>query len=207
MELYNNLKEPIIKKIQEFKYTWEHGDDKRIFSELAFCLLTPQSRAKTCWNATKKLIQSNLLFTGDVEAIQKGLHGVRFKHKKALYIVRAREFFSTNSKIKVKAIISQFQNVFDAREWLVRNINGFGYKEASHFLRNIGKGENISILDRHILKNLLHEGVIKEIPSSLTKKRYIQVEDSMRRYADSIGIPLHHLDFVFWYKETGEIFK
>ena len=27
------------------------------------------------------------------------------------------------------------------------------YKEASHFLRNIGFGENIAILDRHILKN------------------------------------------------------
>jgi len=38
-------------------------------------------------------------------------------------------------------------------EWLVKNLTGLGYKEAGHFLRNIGSGK-IAILDRHILRNL-----------------------------------------------------
>ena len=72
---------------------------------------------------------------------------------------------------------------------------------------NIGFGENIAILDRHILKNLRLSRVIDEIPDSLSKKRYIDMENRMKDYATDIRIPLNHLDFVFWYMETGDVFK
>ena len=45
---------------------------------------------------------------------------------------------------------------------------GLGYKEASHFLRNIGLSEDIPILDRHILKNLVLLGAIDKVPSSIS---------------------------------------
>ncbi len=90
---------------------------------------------------------------------------------------------------------------------LVRNIKGFGYKEASHFLRNIGMGKDIAILDRHILKNLKRYGAIKKIPSHMSTRQYLDIEDKARRFARKIRIPLDELDLLFWSRETGEIFK
>jgi len=95
----------------------------------------------------------------------------------------------------------------EMREFLVRNIKGMGYKEASHFLRNIGLGENLAILDRHILKNLISLGVIDSIPKTLTRKKYLKIEKKMREFAKDIGIPMAHLDLVLWFKEAGLIFK
>ncbi len=87
------------------------------------------------------------------------------------------------------------------------NVNGLGYKEASHFLRNVGLGEEFAILDRHILRNLKDFGVLPEIPISLTKKRYLEIEEKVRRFSREIGIPMGELDLLLWSKETGWIFK
>ena len=84
---------------------------------------------------------------------------------------------------------------------------GIGYKEASHFLRNIGFGKEIAILDRHILKNLVLFNVIDEVPKSITKKYYHEIEDKLLNFADAINISPDHLDFLLWYKEAGEVFK
>ncbi len=109
--------------------------------------------------------------------------------------------------MNIKSQITQFKNTQEAREWLVNGVKGIGYKEASHFLRNIGFGEELAILDRHILRNLKELGVIHEIPLSLSKKKYFEIEKKMKEFSRSVNIPMSHLDLVFWYKETGEIFK
>ena len=93
------------------------------------------------------------------------------------------------------------------REWLVQNVHGIGYKEASHFLRNVGSGEGIAILDRHILKNLLKHGAIAEIPKTLTKKRYLEIEERMRAFARKVKIPMEHMDLLLWAEEAGMVFK
>ena len=49
------------------------------------------------------------------------------------------------------------------RNFIAENVKGYGLKEASHFLRNIGKSDNqIAILDRHILRNLKALDIIEE---------------------------------------------
>jgi N-glycosylase/DNA lyase len=88
----------------------------------------------------------------------------------------------------------------------VENVKGLGYKESSHFLRNIGY-RNLAILDRHILKNLEKFGAIRTIPKSLTRKQYLKLEKQFHRFADAVGIPLDELDLLFWSLETGEILK
>jgi len=57
------------------------------------------------------------------------------------------------------------------------------------------------------LKNLKGLDVIDEIPKTLTKKRYLEIERKMRKFAGDVGIPIGHLDLGFWYRETGEVFK
>jgi len=206
-KLYRQKKGEISLRLGEFKQRGLQAGDDELFSELAFCLLTPQSRAKFCWEAIMKLKEQNMLLEGSADQIKRRLHCVRFHNKKALYLVAARNLFLRNGAISIKPLLEQHDNSYECREWLVQNIKGLGYKEASHFLRNIGRGENMAILDRHILKNLNLLGVIAKIPESLSKTTYRRIETTMEKFARSIHIPFAHLDLLLWYKETGEIFK
>ena len=103
--------------------------------------------------------------------------------------------------------LEPFRSPREARAWLVAEVDGFGFKEASHFLRNIGRGEDLAILDRHILRNLIRHRVIGRMPRSLTPKRYLAIEARMRTFADQVGISLGILDLLWWSRQTGEIFK
>ncbi len=207
LKIWYEKKDEIERRLDEFKFLWKNASDDELFAELAFCLLTPQSKATVCWRAIEELHDSGILFFGSSEDIVDFLTGVRFKYTKAKNIVSARTFFSKNSKINIRGVLSQFSSPIEMREFLVANIRGMGYKEASHFLRNIGLGESLAILDRHILKNLVSLEVIEGIPKTLTKKKYLEIEEKIREFAKEIGIPMAHLDLVLWFKEAGLIFK
>jgi N-glycosylase/DNA lyase len=206
-KIYRTMQDEIVSRLDEFKGIWKDGSEESVFAELVFCILTPQSRARLCWAAVENLMNKKLLLRGNKNQITRELNGVRFKYKKAEYIVEARRQYSIDGKIAIKSRIDQFIDVYDAREWLVENVKGIGYKEASHFLRNIGLGENLAILDRHILKNLNSLGLIDKIPGPLLRERYFEIERKMYKFAEKIDIPMNQLDLVLWYKEAGEIFK
>lgn len=201
---YQSLKPQLTQRLKDFEEVGKQHD-KILFAELAFCLCTPQSKAHAGDKAIKELLRTNLLYTGNKEQIKKILvqSGVRFHHNKSKYILEARTFFK-NVSLKEQL---QTKNQFELREWLVKNIKGLGYKEASHFLRNVGIYQELCILDRHILKNLVKYKAIKTIPPTLTKKRYLAIENNMKKFAQETNIPLAHLDLLFWAEETGEIFK
>ncbi len=135
------------------------------------------------------------------------IHPVRFKNNKAEYIIKAREKFYIDNIFSIKKVLMDFPENISARYWLNDNIKGIGLKEASHFLRNIGFGKNLAILDRHILKNLIIYKIIDEIPICLSFKKYHDIENRMIDFAEKIKIDIVHLDFVLWFKETGEVFK
>ncbi len=211
-KIYQKIKPQIVARLNEFKSIWENGSEEKIFAELVFCLLTPQSKAKICWNCVENIIKKDLLINGNYKKILDNLTGVRFKYKKATFITNVQKLFVKDNHLTIKQVIlnnlnTNKKNIFKLREWLVRNIKGVGLKEASHFLRNIGFGQKIAILDRHILRNLVHYNVISKIPKSLTKKVYYDIEEKMIQFSKKIKIPIEHLDLVFWYKANNEIFK
>jgi N-glycosylase/DNA lyase len=206
--LYSPVKSLIETRLSEFKRLWKRGSQKDIFSELIFCLLTPQSKAKSCDHAVGCLLEKDLVLNGTQRQIAKELRTkTRFHNNKAGYIIEARRSFTYKGEIIIKDKIDAFRNPKDTREWLTANVKGLGLKEASHFLRNIGKGEKLAILDRHILRNLVSLGVILEVPKSISRKKYFEIEERMIEFSRRIGIPLAHLDLLLWYKETGEVFK
>ncbi|MBW6451581.1 MAG: N-glycosylase/DNA lyase [DPANN group archaeon] len=198
---YEIKKKDIKKRLDDFKKISKQDNDT-IFYELCFCLLTPQSSAVSCDKAIQKLKKDQSIESE--EKIKEALQGIRFKNNKTRYIIEAKEQFY--KKDNLKHIINNPNNQ-ESREIIVKNIKGIGYKEASHFLRNTGHGKSISILDRHILKNLKASYVIDEIPKTITKKRYIEIENKMLEFAEYISIPIEELDLLFWSKETGIIFK
>jgi len=206
-ELYRDVRPLIEKRLMEFRGIWEKGDDYAMFKEFIFCLLTPQSKAKICWDAVERMEKKSLLMNGDYREVLECLEGVRFKNKKAEYIINSRAIFLENGIPRIKPIISRFKSAEEARDFLVKDVKGMGYKEASHFLRNIGCGENLAILDRHILKNLKFLGKIKHIPQSISRRIYMELENIFLRTAEELDIPPAHLDLLLWFKESGEVFK
>lgn len=170
-------------RLKEFKQN-DH------FSELCFCILTANSRARTAIR-----IQDTLGKAGFEKAsldeirncIRENKH--RFHNNKARYIVEARK---CNIKLD--------------RGWLVENVKGLGYKEASHFLRNIGY-EDYAILDRHILRLMKEHGYIEEVPKSLTGKKYLEIEQVFKRIAKRLNMSAAELDMYMWYMKTGEVLK
>ena len=174
---------------------------------MAFCILTPQSKAKNAWQAITTLVENGLLYNGKPEEIVEFLNIVRFKNNKSRYLVELRELMTKDGKLQPKKILSEIGDTLEKRKWILKNIKGMGLKEANHVLRNLGFGENIAILDRHILRNLKSLNVISEIPKTITEKKYYEIEEKMQEYSEFSKIKMDELDLVLWYKEAGEIFK
>ena len=204
---YRKMRKQLKERLLEFREVWKESDE-RIFEEMAFCFCTPQSSAKSCFSAVDYLAKSRILFRGDQTAISKALRSnVRFHNNKSRYIIEARKTFSDHAgRLRIKDMLHHHDPLV-MREWLVKNIRGLGYKEAGHFLRNIGMGDNLAILDRHILRNMVRYGVIREVPKTLTRKTYLELEEKLRQFSRKAGIPMAELDLLFWAQETGEIFK
>jgi N-glycosylase/DNA lyase len=205
---YNDIKPAIKRRIAEFRSIVRRGNNDDIFSELCFCILTANANAVKCHEAIKELCALDLLKGAAAYRIRPKLKGrARFHNKKADYIVGARKLFKKGPRINVTDMLDA-GNVIGTRDRLVRDIKGYGYKEASHFLRNIGLGADIAILDRHVLKNLVKYGVIDSLPPSVgARKIYVSIEDRMRSFSRDIGIPMDELDLLLWSMQTGFIFK
>ncbi len=202
--LYASKKADIKKRLEELDKV-KYESNERIFAELCFCLCTPQTRALSANKAIKEFQEKGILFTGDIKEIALILEktGVRFHNNKANFIVSARNQFSRAGQMKIKGMLNT-DDLTGLRNWLADNVKGLGMKEASHFLRNIGYGSDIAIIDRHILTSALQHNVIKEIPESLSKQRYLEIEQQLKRFAALQRVSLQELDMVWW-SELGSL--
>ena len=205
--VYVKQNEAIKRALKSYKDKWENGSEEDVLAEMLFCILTPQSKARGCWSCMESIIKKKLLKTGSEKQVLAELKYPRFKYKKAKYFIEAREKFIKNGKVGIKKFMSGFKNAVEMRDWFQQNIKGYGLKEASHFLRNVGFGEDIAILDRHILRNLKKLGVIDEIPAHISLKLYHEIEEKMKVFAKKVKIPMAALDLILWAKEYGEVFK
>lgn len=206
LEINEKIKDEISLKIKEYKDAFLYNE-KDFFAEIAFCILTPQSKAKNAWKIIEILKENGLLYSGTSEELVDYLNLVRFKNTKAKRLVDLRNLLTIDKRLAAKEIIFHTKNVIEIREWLVKNVKGFGYKEASHVLRNLGFGENIAILDRHILRTLKKLDIIDEIPKTLSPSNYKKIENKMREYSKYVSISMDRLDLIFWYKQLHYLFK
>lgn len=184
-------------RLKEFEELGRKKEDE-IFSELCFCLLTANFQAEKCIRIQKEVGRGFDLFPEDklAEVLKKAGH--RFWPQRASRIVKARE-------CKQELCKMMNPNGKQMRGWLVENVHGLGMKEASHFLRNIGY-KDVAIIDFHIIDLLVDSGLI-ERPKTLTKKRYLEIEDVLYSLADKVDLDLASLDLYLWYLETGKILK
>jgi len=170
------------------------------FTELCFCILTANSTAERCIDVHTKVGKGFLNLPQSRLQRELKSYGCRFHTKRAGYIAGARKYGG-----KLKSVITSFDNPLDARDWLVKNIKGIGYKEASHFLRNIGY-DGLAIIDFHIIDVLEKNRLIRR-PKTLTRAKYLEIEKVLKRLADRMKLTLAELDLYLWYLETGKILK
>lgn len=199
----NNLKQSKIKetidvRIRQFINLGKKSNEE-LFKELCFCILTAN------FNAERSILIQNKIGDGFItlpeEELAKKLAelGHRFPNARAKYIVEAREHINCLKNILTNC------NEIEVREWLVKNVKGLGYKEASHFLRNIGFG-NVAIIDFHIV-DLLNNSGLFECKRPSCKAKYFEIEEVLRKLANKLNFTLGELDLYLWYIETGKVLK
>lgn len=197
MQLYQERKQEIKARLREFSRVNDYQD---IFYELCFCILTPGSNALLCQDKIEKLKEVDFL-NKNVDP-RKLIYPVRFFNNKTRSLLLAKKNYSS-----ILEKINSVKDSYELREWLVENVRGIGWKESSHFLRNIGRGNGLAILDRHILENLVQLDVIDKMPRHMSRRQYLDIEASVLEYSNSLGIAAEELDLLLWAKETGYVFK
>ena len=188
------------RRMQEFRRAGK-GTGERIFSELCFCILTANYTAEGGIRIQKDM--GSKFCTMDEAGLAKKLKmlGHRFPNARAKYIAEARKHRVDLSKVYAKRSSNEM------REWLAENVKGLGYKESSHFLRNIGITD-LAIIDFHIIDILVKHKLIKRPKSkTLSKKKYLEIERVLAKLAANANVTLAELDLYLWYMETGKILK
>ena len=193
------VRELIQNRINEFNDI-KHSSINEIFKELCFCIMTANCGAEKCIEIHEKIDTEFLNLSQEKLAEQFKELGYRFPNVRYKFIVGARERMETLNKI-----IKFNNDEIELRNWLVKNIKGIGYKEGSHFLRNIGY-KNLAIIDFHIL-DLLATYQIIEKPKTLSKNVYLEIENALKSIAKELNLTLAELDLYLWYLETGKILK
>lgn len=185
--------------MEEFKDMGSKSS-REIFKELCFCILCANYTAERSIRIQKAMGDGFLALPEPQLKARLTALGYRFPNIRSEYIAEARKH-----KDSLKKIISSFDDENRLREWLTKNIKGIGPKEASHFLRNIGY-TNFAILDFHIINVLSRHGLIEK-PKTLTKRRYFEIEELLRKIAREANLNLAELDLYLWYMETGKVLK
>ncbi|UCB58487.1 MAG: N-glycosylase/DNA lyase [Thermoplasmatales archaeon] len=194
----SDIKKIIDNRIKEFKNI-NLTSNNALFKEMCFCMLTAN------FNAEKSIkIQNEIgdcFFTDSQQDLSKKLknYGHRFPNTRAQYIYESQKCRNLLTDIV------KFHDKKALRDWMVTNIKGFGYKEASHFLRNIGFYD-YAIIDFHIIDILVSYNIIQK-PKTITKNKYLEIEKKLVNISNKTNLTLAELDLYLWYMETGKILK
>ena len=196
-------------RLDEFREVWRKGSDAQLWEELVFCIFTAGASARMGFRAVEAI--RPLLLEGKREemtlALRKaGAH--RFPNERPGYIVVTRNYLRAHCDLGLRKKLQSFADPIERRDWLAREkqIKGLGYKESSHFLRNIGLTGH-AILDKHVMNCLADLRVVETPKPPATRARYLETEQRLRSFARDIGIDFDELDLVLWSMKTGEVLK
>jgi len=196
-------------RLREFHQVWRTGSDSRLWEELVYCIFTAGASASMGLRSVEAV--RPLLKSGRRPAMTRALveaRAHRFPNARPAYVVSTRSYLQKSFSMRLRDRLNSFRDPFERRDWLAQEprIKGLGYKEASHFLRNVGfKG--YGILDKHIVSSLAELGVIDSPKAPTSRNRYLAIEARMRAFATAVHIDFDELDLVLWSMKTGEILK
>ena len=187
-------------RFRSFVILGSSGTEEELFSELSFCVLTANWSAEKGTKAQQALGPQGFLSLS-LPCLEEELSkvGHRYPSARARFIFENRKLFG-----HLKDVISLETD--QARDFLVKEAKGIGWKESSHFLRNVGH-EDVAILDRHVVRLMVRYNITSEIPKSWSEKKYIFYESLLRKQSEEFGEPLGKFDLYLWYFVKGRVDK
>jgi N-glycosylase/DNA lyase len=190
----------------DFKPFLEAEYKADILSELCFCLLTANVSVSFGIKAQMQIGTEGFknLSLEELTEILSSL-GHRFARQRAERIVKARESFHRTLELLKDGSDPQELRDLLSDTCSKYKVEGFGLKEASHFLRNIGY-KNVAIIDRHIFGFLKEKRLIPDY-KTMTRKIYLQSEQAFKELAQELGMSLAELDLYVFYLKTGKVLK
>ena len=206
-ETHRARRREIRARLAEFDAVWREGSDARLWEELVYCIFTAGASARMGLRSVEAV--RSLLDEGAHEELAAALTGChRYPRSRSGYIVVTREHLRQDCDLRLRERLEGFDDPVARRDWLARErgIKGLGYKESSHFLRNVGL-RGYAILDKHILRCLAELGVVETPAPPTTRARYLATEERLRAFARDVRIDFDELDLVLWSMKTGEILK
>ena len=196
-------------RLNQFHELWRNGTDEQLWEELVFCIFTAGASARMGFRAVEAI--RPFLMYGRQEEMTRALKAAgahRFPVERPGYIVVTRNYLREHCDLALREKLKSFDDPIARRDWLAREkqIKGLGYKESSHFLRNIGLLGH-AILDKHVMSCLADLEVVDAPKPPATRARYLETEDRLKSFAREIKIDFDELDLVLWSMKTGEVLK
>ncbi len=195
------IKDEVESRFNEFIKLGKEGNKYELFSELSFCVMTAN------WSSKGGIKAQNFIGEKAFAELEEGKLnkkmkevGHRFPNTRTKYIVSNRWIIDELPELIKK-------DPFEVRKYIAKNVKGISWKEASHFLRNIGV-RDLAILDKHIMRIMLKNNMINEIPKSgWSEKKYLGVENKLKPLSLKFGEDMGKLDLYLWYLAKGSIDK
>ena len=193
-----------------FRWT-EH--DLRI--ELVGCILGSQVRHEMGVAATENLMYAGLLneaywlncehedFECRVQEVLSGQvqdlpHNGSYRFPQ----IRAKQLADVRNALARTPLTNRLENNDSSkkmRKTLVADLPGLGPKQASMFLRNIGRSYNLAVLDTHVLRFMSMQRLLSIDRTRInTITGYEKTEAVVVRYAESLGYQAGYLDWAIW---------
>ena len=196
-------------RLDQFGQLWRNGSDVQLWEELVFCIFTAGASARMGFRSVE--VVRPFLLDGKPQQMSRALKKAgahRFPNERPGYIVTTRSYLHKECGMALGRKLRSFADPIERRDWLAqeKEIKGIGYKESSHFLRNIGLRGH-AILDKHVMSCLADLKVVPAAKPPSTKNRYLETEDKLKAFARDIKIDFDELDLVLWSMKTGEVLK
>lgn len=187
-------------KADEFRRMGQRSAED-LFGELCFCILAANTSAEMGLR-TQMAIGNDGFINSPEEKLRNDLKNVkyRFYNLRSAFIVGARPVMNMLPDIAGR------MDPWEAREFLVKNVKGIGYKEASHFLRNVGVFR-FAILDKHIIRMLSSAFPDGREAKITSPSRYLEMERYFLDLAESLNLEPGILDLYMWKIATGKLIK
>lgn len=190
------------------KFIGPKSDEDR-FYELCFAICSPQVP-----------IENNIHLNGGLRAIDFYTEGcsenilikmcskVRFKNRKAKFLLEARELWLTfELQKKIDSLFETNEREAAAvacRELLVKRISGLGYKTSSHFLRNAYGIMCLAILDTHVLQAMIYANRFHYTDQfKLNRDTYLFLEKNIVRWARGHKLSVAAFDAILFVRGSG----
>lgn len=189
----------------------EYSEEK-LWEELVCCVLSSQVKFELSQAVTQNLKRNGLL---DLEVFDDSYEDKLGKYLRSPVMVDGRSVKYRFPNTKAKQIAAARENIYvcgtglqemldkysksaDLRAALVKLVPGLGMKQASMYLRNVSNSFELAVIDSHVLKYMNVIDLIKKIPSSISKVRYLTKENILTKYTRKFGYPVGCVDYAIW---------